>query len=137
MSNRWDDMGCYIEREPLHVPRKDDEHDWSELDGQEYQPSPHIEPDNRTGFDQDGNYHVTVEAPRPQINMSYRIASEINQFVIRQVEMCDYDVGRIERDEIAHAYLLHLIDQNAFTDDMMAFEALQIWRTQYGGDLRG
>lgn len=35
----------------------------AELDGWTYRPSPHIEPDSRSGFDIDGNYHAP-ELPR-------------------------------------------------------------------------
>jgi len=98
-----------------------------ELEEKEYQPSPHIEPDTRTGYDQDGNYHVDI---RP--NIPYRVAEEIQQFVLSQAVMFDYDISVDERHEIAHAYTLHLIDQNAFEDTMMAFDALQIWQTVHG-----
>lgn len=70
-------------------------------------------------------------------NFPYRIASEIQQFVVRQAEMSDHDISLTERHEIASAYTLHLIDQNAFTDDMVAFDALRLWQLQYGKDLRG
>lgn len=128
--------GRYAKPENTELPPEDG-YDYETLmkylNDKEYQPSPQIVEDTQTGFDSNGDYHVQ----KIHQEMPYRVASEINQFVIRQVEMSDYDVGRIERDEIASAYLLHLIDQNAFTDDMMGFEALQIWRTQYGRDLRG
>lgn len=125
------ELDPYLDRpipnqQPLNLPRQDDEHDW-ELDGQEYQPSPYIEPDTRTGFDEAGNYHFDI---RPDI--PYRIAQEIADFVIRQASMSDHDISLSERDEIASGYILHLIDQNAFTDDMVAFQALQIWRVQNG-----
>lgn len=98
-----------------------------QLEAQEYQPAPHLEPDTRTGFDSEGNYHVDI---RP--NIPYRIAEEIQQFVLSQTVLSDYDLSVDERHEIAYAYALHLIDQNAFSDEMVAFDALQLWRIQHG-----
>lgn len=110
------------------------------LHDQEYQPAPHLVEDNRIGFDSDGNYHVqkngaNMDSPYTP-NFTYRIASEIQQFVVGQAEMSDHDISLTDRYEIASAYLLHLIDQNAFTDDMVAFDALRLWQVQYGKDMR-
>ena len=69
-------------------------------------------------------------------NLAWRVASEIEQFVVRQAELEDHDISLTERFEIASAYMLHLLDQNAFTDDMVAFDALRIWHVQHGKDLR-
>lgn len=70
-------------------------------------------------------------------HLPYRIASEINEHVIRQAEMNDYMLGRAERDDIATDYVYHLLDQNAVSPETVAFDALHLWRRIYGGGVQG
>lgn len=78
---------------------------------------------------------ANMDAPTP--NFPYRLAQEINEFVIRQAQMDDHDISLTERDLLARQYMFHLIDQNAVEPAHIAFQALQIWRTQHGRDMRG
>ena len=65
-------------------------------------------------------------------NLPYRIAMEMQEHIQQMAATSDYTLGRAEREDIAHDYALHLIDQNAVEPHSVAFDGLIQWRRMYG-----
>lgn len=74
---------------------------------------------------------ANMDAPTP--NLPYRLAREMQEFIVKQAETSDYVLGRAERYDLAHEYALHLIDQNAVEPSSIAFDGLIIWNKIFGG----
>jgi hypothetical protein len=108
---------------------------YSKLDGQEYQPSPHVVADTQEGYDGDGNWHCVDVAGQDtaysDMTMPYKLAVSLNAEVVRQVEMNDYTVGIHERHDIAMNIANEWLEQNAFDPADLALEALNHWRRMY------
>ena len=106
-----------------------------ELDGQEYQPSPQIVPDSRTGFDLSGDYHCPDLAGEDlaytKMTMPYMIAVNLQAEVARYCSTSDYTVGEDERHMIAMDIVNEWSEQNAFDPIDLAFEGLNHWRRMY------
>ena len=96
----------------------------------EYHPSPQIVPDDHEGYDSEGNYHA-LDTASP-----YRWAAYLNSLVIEQVQMWDYTVSVTDREDMATDIIDNLVNQNAFDPPSLAFDALVVWRSIYGRDLR-
>lgn len=111
------------------------------LDGQEYQPSPQILPDTRTGYDQDGNYHAisndagmhTMHTP----NFPYRLAAQIQESIVMQAEQNDYMVGRAERHDMAFDIAYDWFNNRTVEPPELALEALHYWQRIYGRGVQG
>ena len=111
------------------------------LDGQEYHPSPYSIPDTKTGWDEDGNYHIQQNSRVPDLygedehyyeaQKPYRWALWLNYAVNEYCSTFDYTVGAVERGDIARDIINDKLEQNGLTPDE-AQTCIQYWYRVYG-----
>lgn len=115
----------------------------ADINDQEYQPAPYVVEDERQGYDQDGNWHTFRQYQNgehdpngagldPRVDISGRLADEMQDYIRQYIATSDYFVGSEMREDLAEEYTRHLIDQNAVEETHIAWDGLIAWRKKYG-----
>lgn len=66
-------------------------------------------------------------------NFPYRLAYQIQESIVHQVEQNDYYVGQAERDDMATDLCNEWYNRGEFEPPEIAFDALMYWRRMFRG----